>query len=99
MRKAIVAVIVLAVVGLSGVLCYRKGVADANAKRDAEDKVEYGNDSNSDPGVKHSAIYQMGYARGHAFGEVETIVKQTEKCRQKLADLVVGGKNDKLGAQ
>jgi hypothetical protein len=64
-----------------------------------KDRAEYGNDSNSDPGVKHSAAYELGYARGHAFGEVTTITRLNEKCGQELAELDVESRNPKIAGK
>jgi len=38
----------------------------------AERALEFSNDFNSDPSVKHSRYYDLGYARGKAAGVIET---------------------------
>lgn len=99
MYKLILAVVIIALVAGFGVWCYKKGVEDTNKKRDAEYNAEFGNDWKSDPGVKHSTAYDMGYARGKGMGEAETIATQTTKCGDELAQLAVETGNAKVAGK
>jgi len=97
--KPITAIVILVVIGTVGVLSYKKGVQDANKKRDAEYNAEFGNDWKSDENVHHSTSYNMGYARGKGMGEAATQQLEVTKCGDTLAQVLVESGNPKLAGK
>jgi hypothetical protein len=63
---------------------YRTGYLEAASKAAKERAAEYGNDWNSDPSVKHSGSYEMGYARGRGIGWAEARQQAFTECGENL---------------
>jgi hypothetical protein len=93
-----IAFLICLVVGI-GYACYRKGYTDGAVKVTTAYIEESKNDWNSDPAVKHSATYSMGYSRGLANGSIEARQKTLTECGDKLAEVVIETGNAKVGGK
>jgi hypothetical protein len=91
--------VLLCLFGILSYGSYRKGNSDATSRAAVEHVAEYGNDSNGDLSVKHSASYEIGYARGHGAGWAETRQKDFVECGEKLAQVAVEASNPKIAAR
>jgi hypothetical protein len=94
-QKTLLVFLILALIGLFGYGCYRKGYSDATSKAAANYEAEYRNDWSNDPSVKHSTGYSLGYASGHAEGHL----KGHDECIEQLVQIVVETRDTKFGAE
>jgi hypothetical protein len=74
--------------------CYRKGVSDGIQEK----ALEYSNDTNSDPSLKHSPSYDFAFIHGKAEGTIEGRQQAYEDCSDGIAKVAVRTGNVKFTA-
>lgn len=94
MKRLIGAALFLALFGLFGYICYRRGYSKAQRDEFADADADLRGDGPTRD-QWHSTSYFRGYHQGIVFGSTEAEVKAANECGQRLAWLGVTAGNDR----